>query len=55
MPMGQTNAPSTFKRVMNHMYFDFLDYCVVVYLDDNLLSSKTKKQHLLALNKFSAF
>ena len=51
MPMGLTNAPSTFQRVMNHVFFDLLDECVIVYLDDILIFSKTKEQHLDALNK----
>ena len=36
---------------MNHMFFDLLDDCVVVYLDDILVFSRTKEKHLTALNK----
>ena len=51
MPMGLTNAPSTFERVMNHVFFDLLDDCVIVYLDNTLIFSRTKEEHLTALNK----
>ena len=36
---------------MNHVFFDLLDDCVIVYLDDILIFSKTKEEHLTALNK----
>ena len=51
MPMGLTNAPSTFQRVMNHVFFDILDECVTVYLDDILIFSRTKEEHIAALHK----
>ena len=36
---------------MNHVFFDLLDDCVIVYLDDILIFSRTKEEHLTALNK----
>ena len=33
------------------MFFDLLDNCVIVYLDDILIFSRTKEEHLTALNK----
>ena len=36
---------------MNYVFFDLLDDCVIVYLDDILIFSRTKKEHLTALNK----
>ena len=33
------------------MFFDLLDDCVIVYLDDILIFSRTKEEHLTALNK----
>ena len=36
---------------MNHVFFDLLDDCVIVYLDDILIFSRTKEEHLTALNE----
>jgi len=45
MPFGLTNAPAAFQRFMNDMFFDLLDVCVVVYLDDILIYSDDITQH----------
>ena len=45
LPMGLTNAPSTFQRVMNTLFHDMLDRSVVVYLDDILIFSKSLQEH----------
>jgi hypothetical protein len=45
MPFGLTGAPGTFQSLMNDIFRDMLDICVVVYLDDILVYSKTKEQH----------
>ena len=37
--------------VINHVFFDLLDDCVIVYLDDILIFSRTKQELLAALNK----
>ncbi|GJP86136.1 hypothetical protein CLOP_g16200 [Closterium sp. NIES-67] len=46
MPFGLTNAPSTFQLTMNGVFCDLLDKCVIIYLDDILIYSKTWEQHL---------
>ncbi|GJP62876.1 hypothetical protein CLOP_g19948, partial [Closterium sp. NIES-67] len=46
MPFGLTNAPSTFQLTMNGVFCDLLDKCVIIYLDDNLIYSTTREQHL---------
>ncbi|GJP32787.1 hypothetical protein CLOM_g17383, partial [Closterium sp. NIES-68] len=46
MPFGLTNAPSTFQLTMNGVFRDLLDKCMIIDLDDILIYSKTRKQHL---------
>ncbi|KAG1679012.1 hypothetical protein FOA52_013076 [Chlamydomonas sp. UWO 241] len=51
LPFGMTGAPRTFSRVMHHILRDTLDRSVVVYLDDILIFSRTKEEHLKHLTE----
>jgi hypothetical protein len=42
---GLTNAPAYFMNMMNKVIMDELDKCVVVFIDDILVFSKTAEEH----------
>jgi len=45
MPMGLTNAPTTFQALMNHIFQDMTDIFIVIYLDDILIFSDSLEDH----------
>jgi hypothetical protein len=42
---GLTNAPTYFMNMMNKVFMDELDKCVVVFIDDILVFSKIAEEH----------
>ena len=46
MPFGLMNAPATFQFFINDIFSDVLDKFVFSYLDDVLIFSKTKEEHI---------
>ena len=40
-----TNAPAAFMDLMNLVFKKYLDKCVIVFIDDILIYSKTKEEH----------
>ena len=41
LPLGLTNAPATFQKLMNSVFSDMLDERLFVYLDDLLVYSES--------------
>jgi hypothetical protein len=41
---GLTNAPAYFMNIMNKVFMDELDKCVVIFIDDILVFSKTTEE-----------
>ncbi|KAF8751560.1 hypothetical protein RHS01_08341 [Rhizoctonia solani] len=51
MTFGLTNAPAAFQHFMNKLFKDLLDVCVIIYLDDILIYSKTDADHTQHVHK----
>jgi hypothetical protein len=46
MPFGLTNAPAVFQHFMNNIFHDQLNIYVIVYLDDILIFSQSREEHV---------
>jgi len=46
MPFGLCNAPAAFQRWILRTLQQLVDICGIVYLDDVLIYSKTKSEHI---------
>ncbi|GJS51104.1 putative reverse transcriptase domain-containing protein [Tanacetum coccineum] len=45
IPFGLTNAPAVFMDLMNRVCKPYLDRFVIIFIDDILIYSKSKKEH----------
>ena len=45
VPFGLTNEPTVFMCLMNDIFRNYLDNCVIVFLDDTLIYSKSEEDH----------
>lgn len=46
MSFGLTNAPATFQNLMNDVFGDLIGRGIVIYLDDILIYSQMREEHL---------
>ena len=52
LPFGYKNAPRRFQAFMDSIFKDYRDF-ILVYIDDILIFSKTKEEHINHLNTFA--
>ena len=45
MPFGLSNVSAAFMRLMNNVFREYLDKCVIVFIKDILVYSKSKGEH----------
>jgi hypothetical protein len=46
MSFGLTNAPASFMYLMNIVFMDYQDKFVMVFIDDILIYSESKEEHV---------
>src|SRR6185369_258209 len=46
MSFGLTNASATFMMLMNNVFHEYLNNFVIIYLDNILVYSHTKEEHI---------
>ena len=46
MPFGLANAPASFQAMINGVFGDLVDKCIIPYLDVGLVFSNTMEEHL---------
>jgi hypothetical protein len=51
MPFGLANAPATFQSFIQHVLLKCLEVFCFVYIDDILIFSRTKEDHLSHIKK----
>ena len=51
LPLGLCNAPDTFQYLMNSEMHGYINYFVLVYLDDILMLSNNEDEHKTHLCK----
>ena len=51
MPFGLCNAPASFQREMNRIFFDLIGVCLFVYIDDLIIFSQSLEAHIVHLQK----
>ena len=51
MPFGLANAPATFQNMMNEIFKEMIDLSVVIYLDDILIYSEDKADHITLVKR----
>ena len=46
MPFGLCNAPATFQREMNRIFFPLIGVCMFIYIDDLVIFSNSLEEHI---------
>lgn len=51
LPFGLTNALVAFMDLMNQLFFDYLDWFMIVFIDDILIYSRSEDKHVENMSK----